>query len=237
MNNNDIIFVTKTWLSDRLPDSILAQSSNYPGYIAICKDRLTTGGGSVTFVIKKIGFRIVDISQYLLSLDICIIDLVVSGVAHIRVFCIYFPPTSSLNESDTKKLCSPLKFGSESSQYIFVRNFNFHILSGLCPNHTLFLEAYGGFSSKGGFKQFATEPTVGLIIFLIYSYRLSLRIRDVTVNTSFTPSGTCDHNSIFFSMYCPKNFLPCQTPSYNFCTANYDGINAFLHTYDSFSFI
>ena len=95
-----IILITETWLSDRIPDTLV----NIPGYIMLRRDRGTEGGGVCIFVQSNIaGYQVsAKISQKFTTnapVESLWLEITISKI-HFLVACIYRPKQKTTEEQN-----------------------------------------------------------------------------------------------------------------------------------------
>ena len=232
----DVIFITETWLSTNIPDSMLTSST---GYTIIRKDReLGTIGGGVAILIKNsIKFTLVDIPPNFIYLDCLVIDLHLSGQHSYRMACVYQPPSKSNCIISTGELCSFIDFCTSCTFRSFlIGDFNYPSIDWDIPLsfgdacHNLFLETI----MRNNLHQVVTQPTrLDNCLDLLFTSE-PLLVNEIEVIEPFTL--TCDHNAIDFSLSIPSH-CTARSPStqFNFRKADYSKISDYIKNIDWFS--
>ena len=227
----DIIFVTETWLDDRLSDSFIVRNS---GYSVFRKDRSALGGGSAIFAKNSLKCLPVSIPSSFSDIEATGVDLMLSGSLKYRLVCVYFPPSAAHSDLKVKQLCSFIEFGCNTSSIaVFVGDYNFPSIDWLSLTtsgdslHDHFLSN----CIKLSLSQMVFEPTrINNVLGLILT-TCSTNIHEVSVTEPF--SSTCDHNAITFLLVgCPDRRHAKQAYAHNFFKADYVAIKSVLADID-----
>ena len=234
----DLLFLTESWLSPNLPDSMVS----YPGYNVMRCDRSLTRGGGVLLLYKD-GLHVtraiapsqtdVDASN---NYELVAVDVHCDSYK-IRFCCFYVPPKSSQNVQLVKSLCSCMyNLSTLNMPVFFIGDFNFpnidwhNFTTTNDLSHNLFLE----FCQSNCLSQSIQEPThqLGNILDLLLCNILA---NQLLLSTSIHPplASSCDHSLISFSVRFPNTSSHYSTSQYpDFSKANFELINNHLISKD-----
>ncbi|GMT00001.1 hypothetical protein PENTCL1PPCAC_22175, partial [Pristionchus entomophagus] len=200
----DIIFLTETWLSNKIPSSLIIGSLPYT---VIRFDRTSRGGGVSIILRDHIAFSTVSLPST--EHEISCIDLFHSS-AFIRLCIVYRPPIYTLPKTESLITCLSDLHASSSHPIIFLGDFNSDSLSSTpSPVDRLFID----FIHSTDLSNFNVFPTRGLkCIDWIIGNDSSL----VTTVAVIPPFPSCDHSGLSFSLSSPLSpSLPSKIRDYS----------------------
>lgn len=227
LDNYDIIFVTETWFDHRITDSFVVRDSGYT--LFRCDRSSSMGGGCAIFTKDHIRCEQVAIPVSFSEIEVVAVDVMCSRSIRYRIFCIYFPPQSTMSADHVSSLCELLEFGcSGDRNTLFIGDFNFPLIDWSVPTaigglyHRLFLQT----CVKLNLFQLVDSPTRGgNIIDLILTNNPHV-VQSLSVIHPF--SVNCDHDSVSFSLIGISPHLTEFTKKPNFFAADYDQIKILL---------
>ncbi len=221
----DILLVTETWLSDRVPNSLLDPYNQF----TICRcDRYDNSGyGGVCAFIKK-SLNVVEIvpSNTYSSIEVCCFDVFLCN-ERIRFVNVYRAPSSTDMPTVANFLSDYTKV---KGHCIITGDFNCRNV-----NWTDLTAPYDGtedtlldFSVSHGFNQMVHKPTRGDSILDLIFTNEPVAIFDVNVESPFS---TSDHCQVEFSVFTDNNLNEEESTNganscnvYDWSSANYEGM-------------
>ena len=97
----DMVFITESWLTNAIPDSLLLNGSKYN--ILRCDRKFSTGGGVCAFVKSSIYISQVSIPSEYSTVEIVAFDLL-GFESKYRIITIYIPPYKGVESHSTLPL-------------------------------------------------------------------------------------------------------------------------------------
>ncbi|GMR50048.1 hypothetical protein PMAYCL1PPCAC_21556, partial [Pristionchus mayeri] len=220
----DIVFITESWLTSRIPTSLII--ADLP-YHAIRRDR-SNGRGGGTLIVLRDHFHYSILGSIHSSLESLSIDLLTSSSSFIRLCVVYRPPSYSTTQ--TENLVDGLSDLLTTSPHpiIFIGDFNSDIISSTIPATEQSLHS---FVSTSDLSHLIRSPTrIDRCIDWLLASDSS-----IVHNPSVIPSfPTSDHFGISFSID-SRCLPPAQSLVRDFARANYDHLSSFLLTFDWFT--
>ncbi|GMS93356.1 hypothetical protein PENTCL1PPCAC_15531, partial [Pristionchus entomophagus] len=220
----DIVFITESWLTSRIPSSLLI--GDLP-YIAIRRDR-STGRGGGTLIVVRDHFHFSTVTSIHHSIECLSVDLLTSSSSFIRLCLVYRPPSYSTSQTEQLVDCLSDLISTSSYPILFVGDFNSDIISPTIPSTE---QSMHSFVSTSDLTHLIQSPTrhSRCIDWLLVSDP------SIVLHSSVIPSfPSSDHFGISFSI--DSTILP---PSHSlvrdFARANYDDFSSFLLNFDWFS--
>ena len=227
----DMIFITESWLNDKILDSQVCPN----GYQIIRKDRtsdLLKRGGGVLLLYKN-GLNVVDKTECSqtdvehLCVDVCSEDRSEKHGSY-RFICYYNPP--GISKVRTGSLCNSIESYLEVMPVFIVGDFNmpgidWQSMSSSSKADDPFLELYTDSSLRQHIHEATHDSSSILDLVLTNPIANDLLIR-CDVSAPFT--STCDHNTISF--HCSRPTKNSIGPKEVFCyrKGNYDAMNGVL---------
>ena len=240
----DILCITETWLNDNIPDSLITGDSNYAVFRRDRPGGTAVQGGGVCILTNNDSVSAVSLTLPVKfnTLELCGIDVLLSGGNSVRIINFYRPPgVSNRNPNDV----SLMSLFSECIDYVMPvnatvilcgdfnmpsidwtsSNLTLHCCTGTCTG--LLLELY----LKHGLHQFITTATRDTNTLDLLFTNDPCCITDVNVDTPFSSS---DHNSLYFNFIYRSDCFSSDIMHsfYNFNKADWDRIRCHLSTFD-----
>ena len=240
LNNSnafDLIFITETWLTSNILDSMICPA----GYNILRHDRFGARGGGVLVIYKSClmvnkfvpSNHEIDDSQ---CFEYVTIDVLCAKKQKIRVSCFYVPPSTSASLESLKTVCKYLSECSVTSHSYILGDFNLPRIDWTIPAslggpcHDYFLEC----CQNASLTQRILEPThlSGNTLDLLLCSDPSFQfVESFCVSAPF--SATCDHSSLNLKLTFPvEKQKERATARPNFKTADYCEISSHLLSID-----
>ncbi|KAF8361109.1 hypothetical protein PRIPAC_88032 [Pristionchus pacificus] len=220
----DIVFISESWLTSRIPSSLLI--GDLP-YLAVRRDRAKGRGGGTLIIIRD-HFHFSIVQSIHDTIECLSIDLLTSSSTFIRLCLVYRPPSYSTSQTETLVECLSDLLSTSSYPIIFVGDFNSDIISSTIPPSEISLHS---FVSTSDLTHLIRNPTrnTRCIDWLLASD--SSIVHNPSVIPSFPSS---DHFGISFSLD-STCLPPSQSLIRDFARANYDAMSTFLEHFDWFT--
>jgi Reverse transcriptase (RNA-dependent DNA polymerase)/Endonuclease-reverse transcriptase len=216
----DIIFVTETWLNDKIFDSEILNGTNYEILRLDRSQRI--GGGVAIFYKSCLKIKRIILPEQFNQCEILACDLILDSLRYRLVVC-YRPPSFSYDES--LLFSQALEFMSRTVNMVVILG-DFNIPEIKWDKRQVFNPETVSFNFQQtiyslGLSQLVKQPTLGnnILDLLFCSHKPCIKIVEV-----LEPFSTSDHNSIHFQLSCSSVPLPSYR-KLDFAKGDYDGMN------------
>lgn len=242
--NPQMIFVTESWLTDRLPSAYLGVQ---PHYSVLRKDRTDSVGGGVCVLLKRdLQYCQIDVMDNVGDIDVLVFDVKLS-LSRIRFILCYRPPQRSQEAADG--FVNLLKIVEKCSQIawpvVLLGDFNLPGIDwiNVGAQEHLFHKSFVNCIVNNGYTQYVQSPTRnGNILDLVLCSHQFVISDCVTVS----PIGTSDHAGVLFRIFddsfsvsdTKSGFLaPPVITDYDYSRADYNAMNQYLNNIDWYSYL
>lgn len=231
----DVVLITETWLSDRIPDALLDPRNLFT--IVRCDRGSSAHGGVCALVAKPSGIIQVASLKNCADIEACSFDLLI-GKSKIRLVNVYRAPSSSSMSSliDYLNVCTAVNYHCIITGDFNCSNINWVSLSA--PNDGTQNE-FVDFAVTRSFKQMVHEPTRGNNILDLVLSNEPIAVANLSVEPPF---GSSDHCQVEFSIFidnekCDTAKQNVNSKCYNWHKADYQGMSDYLDTVDWFGML
>ncbi|KAF8386575.1 hypothetical protein PRIPAC_75717, partial [Pristionchus pacificus] len=218
----DIVFLTETWLSAKIPSSLIIGSLPYT---VIRFDRSSRGGGVCILLRDYLSYSTVSLPSS--DHEITCIDLFHS-YAYIRLCLVYRPPSYSLPKTESLISCLSDIHASSPHPIIITGDFN---SDSLCTLPNSIDRVFRDFILSADLSHLNVTPTRGSkCIDWVLGNDPSL----IPCISIIPPFPSCDHSGLSFSINSPQSpSLPSKIR--DFSRADFSALSSHLHSIDWFS--
>ncbi|KAF8371427.1 hypothetical protein PRIPAC_77856 [Pristionchus pacificus] len=218
----DIVFLTETWLSAKIPSSLIIGSLPYT---VIRFDRSSRGGGVCILLRDYLSYSTVSLPSS--DHEITCIDLFHS-YAYIRLCLVYRPPSYSLPKTESLISCLSDIHASSPHPIIITGDFN---SDSLCTLPNPIDRVFRDFILSADLSHLNVTPTRGSkCIDWVLGNDPSL----IPCISIIPPFPSCDHSGLSFSINSPQSpSLPSKIR--DFSRADFSALSSHLHSIDWFS--
>uniref|UniRef100_A0A8R1YP87 Endonuclease/exonuclease/phosphatase domain-containing protein n=1 Tax=Pristionchus pacificus TaxID=54126 RepID=A0A8R1YP87_PRIPA len=217
-----IVFLTETWLSNKIPSSLIIGALPYT---ILRFDRSSRGGGVAIIIRDYLSYSTVTLPSS--EHEITCIDLFHQS-AYIRLCVVYRPPTYSLSKSESLITCLSDIHASSPHPIVIIGDFN---SDSLCTHPTPIDRLFLDFQISVDLTHCHMFPTRGnRCIDWIIANDPSL----IPTISIVPPFPSCDHSGLSFSLSSPQSpSLPSQIR--DFTRVDYSAFFNYLLSVDWFS--
>ena len=235
MDSIDFLFLTETWLDDRITDSMISVNSYE---ILRCDRMIKKGGGVALYHKQSINVQKLqnpDVQSTFSNFEFMCVRLDI-GKTNITILCFYIPSDSSQCPSTIVNACKIISyFLTNTAPFIILGDFNLPKINWI---HSTAkgkeAEIFLNFCTNNALTQCIDSATHqdGNVLDLVIC---NLAARSILNSSSIDSpiSSTCDHNLISFSLSASVPLSHRFSYSYpNFKQADYEKINNILLSYN-----
>ncbi|GMR60022.1 hypothetical protein PMAYCL1PPCAC_30217, partial [Pristionchus mayeri] len=215
----DVVFLTETWLSNKIPSSLIIGSLPYT---ITRRDRSSRGGGTCVILRDYLSFSTISLPSA--EHEITCIDLFHSS-AYIRLCLVYRPPSYSPSMTDSLITCLSDIHASSPHPIVISGDFNSDSLSAIpTPIDRLFRD----FIISADLCHFNMLPTRGS---KCIDWVLGSDPTLVSAISVIPPFPSCDHSGLSFSL--SSSQLPSHPPLiHDFSRVDYTALSNHLLSID-----